>query len=121
MKVVRKREAPKQDATDGPIFFGGKVYRQPIVGNDVSDYFVFGIVGFAAGARNKLHSHTSDQILFVTEGKGIVATEREEIEIQGGDTAFIPAGEHHWHGATSESDFAHIALMAADNETTIHE
>ena len=120
MRVIRKGEAPKQDATQAPIFVGGKVYRQPLVGNDISNHFVFNIVGFAAGARNRLHSHSSDQILFVTEGRGIVATEEEEVEIQEGDTALIPAGEKHWHGATPESDFAHIAVMAADNQTTIH-
>ncbi|CAI8032938.1 hypothetical protein GBAR_LOCUS18584 [Geodia barretti] len=80
--------------------------------------FNFSLVNFYAGAKNKFHSHTSDQILFVTKGEGIVASEAEEVGISTGDTAFIPAGEKHWHGAADGQDFTHISLTGADSETT---
>jgi quercetin dioxygenase-like cupin family protein len=48
-------------------------------------------VSFPKGVRNKLHTHTNDQILIVTEGKGILATESERKEITVGDVAVIPA------------------------------
>jgi quercetin dioxygenase-like cupin family protein len=36
------------------------------------------MVSFAPGARNKLHTHSTEQILIVTEGKGIIATKDQE-------------------------------------------
>ena len=119
MKVIRNGEVAEQDATNAPIFFGGKVSRQPLVGGDISKNYNFALVNFSAGARNKFHTHTSDQILFATRGTGIVATESEEEELKEGDTAFIPAGEKHWHGATSDSDFTHISLTTPDSQTEI--
>ena len=119
MKLIRKDEVAEEDSTDNPIFVGGKVYRQPLVGGDISRYFNFNLVGFAAGARNKFHTHSSDQILFVTKGRGLVATETEKVEVGEGDTAFIPEGEKHWHGAAADSDFAHISLTHPDSVTEI--
>ena len=119
MKVIRSGSVPEQDATERPIFFGGKVSMQPLVGGDLSQDYNFNVVNFSAGARNKFHTHSRDQILFMTKGTGIVATESEEIQVQEGDTAFIPAGEKHWHGATPHSDFAHISLTTPDSQTRI--
>lgn len=119
MKIIRKDEPPKEDRTNAPIFFGGKVTGQTIVGKDMSKYYNFTLVSFGAGARNKFHAHTSDQVLYVTEGSGIVATESEEVIVREGDTAWIPAGEKHWHGATPDRDFTHIALTTPDSTTQI--
>ena len=119
MKVIKSDAVEEIDATDAPIFFGGKVSRRPLVGGDASKFFSFNIVSFAAGARNKFHTHTSDQVLFVTAGRGIVATEQEEAVVREGDTILIPAGQKHWHGATPESDFSHVSLTTPDSETAI--
>ncbi len=119
MQVMRKGQVPKEDLTHAPIFYGGRVTREAIAGPDKTRYYNFGIVSFARGAKNKFHTHTSDQILYVTSGKGIVATERGEVVVREGDTILIPAGEKHWHGATEEADFAHIALTTADSKTRI--
>jgi quercetin dioxygenase-like cupin family protein len=121
MQVIRKGQNPEEDRSNAPIFYGGKVTGQPIVGGGMSKNFNFNLVNFAAGAKNKFHSHTSDQILFVTSGTGYVATEKEQVEIAAGDTALIPAGEKHWHGATDHSDFSHISLTAPDSKTTIYD
>jgi quercetin dioxygenase-like cupin family protein len=75
------------------------------MGNDSS----ISIVNFGAGARNKMHIHTSDQVLFVTAGKGIIATNVAEEVITTGDVVHVSAGEQHWHGATADSAFSHIA------------
>ena len=119
MKVIRNREVAEEDASAAPIFFGGRVSRQDLVGKDITSYYTFNIVNFAAGARNRLHTHTCDQVLFVTRGVGTVATENEEAVIREGDTAFIPAGEKHWHGATAGADFSHISLLTPDSTTQI--
>ena len=70
-------------------------------------------VTFRAGARNKLHTHTTDQILIVTAGEGIVATEHEEQPVRAGDVAYIPAGERHWHGAKPGADMTHLAVLGS--------
>jgi quercetin dioxygenase-like cupin family protein len=64
------------------------------------------------------HIHSGDQILIVTEGKGIVATDAEEREVTVGDVILISAGEKHWHGATKDSAFSHITVQIATNKMT---
>jgi hypothetical protein len=54
------------------------VTRQTLLSPEASQYFRLGIVNFSAGARNKMHTHSSDQVLFVTAGKDIMATETEQ-------------------------------------------
>ena len=119
MEVIKNNSTLEQDKTNEPLFFGGTVSLQPIIGVSQSSYFNFSLVNFDAGAKNKFHTHTSDQILFVTKGTGIVANESEEKHISEGDTAFIPSGEKHWHGATDHSNFSHISLTHPDSETEI--
>lgn len=68
---------------------------------------------FHDGARNKLHTHTTDQLLIVTAGEGTLATEHEERELRAGDIAFIPAGERHWHGARPGRDMTHLSILGA--------
>ena len=121
MKVIRRDDVDELDATDAPIFVGGKVSRRQLVNQDLSQQFSFNIVSFGPGARNKLHAHTSDQVLFVTEGAGRVGDENETHTVSQGDTVFIPAGEKHWHGAGPDSEFSHIALLSPTSQTEILE
>ncbi len=68
------------------------------------------VVNFDPGAVNVFHTHSVDQVLYVTEGEGIIATETEEVRVTAGTFIVIPAGERHWHGATPDSTFSHIAI-----------
>ncbi|HEX6989080.1 MAG TPA: cupin domain-containing protein, partial [Bacillota bacterium] len=79
--------------------------------------FNVGVVSFPRGVRNRLHTHTTDQVLVVTSGCGIVATEHESRIVTVGDVIHIPAGERHWHGATDDSDFAHLVITRAGSRT----
>ena len=117
MKVIKPEAVPAESA-DSPLFTGGPVTRQALVTPEMSNDFNINIVNFSAGARNKMHIHTSDQVLFVTAGKGIIATEVEQEVITTGDVVHITAGERHWHGATPDSAFSHIALTAKGSRTT---
>jgi 4-carboxymuconolactone decarboxylase len=117
MKVLKPNEIPAESA-DSPLFTGGHVTRQPLLTSETSNYFNLFVVNFSAGARNKMHTHSSDQVLFVTAGKGIIATETEHEVIKIGDVVHIPAQEKHWHGATPDSAFSHIALTTKGSTTT---
>ena len=75
-------------------------------------------VNFGRGTRLKFHAHDSEQILIVTAGRGIVATEQEEVAVTPGDVIFIPAGEKHWHGATEDSEFSHIFIYRRGSQYT---
>ncbi len=117
MKVVRTAEVPEEPA-DSPLMTGGAVTRQNIVPPEIAKNFNCGIVNFPRGSRNFFHTHTSDQILVITSGIGIVATENEQREVGVGDIVHIPAGEKHWHGARKESYMSHITITAKDSQTT---
>jgi quercetin dioxygenase-like cupin family protein len=117
MKVLKPDKIPAESA-NSPLFTGGPVTRQPLITPEMSNDFNLAIVNFSAGARNKMHTHSSDQVLFVTAGKGIIATNSHQEVITIGDVVHIPAEEHHWHGATRDSSFSHIALTAKGSTTT---
>ncbi|HZU06670.1 MAG TPA: cupin domain-containing protein [Chloroflexota bacterium] len=67
-------------------------------------------VTFAPGARTKLHYHTHDQVLVITEGRGILATEHEEHHVTPGCVVYVPPGERHWHGAEPEFSMTHLSI-----------
>lgn len=119
MQVVHSAEVLPVAATD-PLFVGG-VTRQQLVGGELSKDFVVQLVNFEQGARNRFHRHTTDQVLMVTYGTGIVATDATEAVVHPGDVIVIPAGEKHWHGATPTSAFSHISVTGTGYTTEIVE
>ena len=74
MKVIKMNKIPKESFAR-PIFTGTDVTRQVLLPE--SKDFNLNIVNFGKGVRNKLHIHDSEQILIVTAGKGLVATETD--------------------------------------------
>ena len=120
MKVVRISDLPKEPA-ESPLFTGGQGFRQSIVDPSESQSFNFSIVNFTAGSRNKFHEHTSDQILIVTEGTGVVATDTEQRTVSAGDVVLIPAGENHWHGAPGATPMSHLTIQTKDSKTQQNE
>jgi quercetin dioxygenase-like cupin family protein len=115
MYVVSMDDVPKIPRKS-PLFTSEEVTVQPLI-PEGGDY-AMSVVNFGRGVRNKFHVHESDQILIVTAGKGVVATEQEQRVVFVGDIILFPAGEKHWHGATEDSDFSHIYITRADSKTT---
>lgn len=115
MKVVKTSEVVKEPFVN-PIFTGADVTLQVLVPG--SREFDVNVVNFGKGVRNKFHAHEGEQVLIVTAGKGIIATETEKKVITAGDVALIPAGEKHWHGATDESEFSHIYITRRGGKVT---
>ena len=115
MKIVTMNNVDREPFPN-PIFTGPDVTRQILVPD--SKEFSVNMINFGKGVRNKFHAHDSEQILIVTSGKGIVATEKEERVVTEGDIVFIPSGEKHWHGATRDSEFSHIYVTRLGSTLT---
>ena len=118
MRVLKINDLPEKamgTATPMSGWTGGSVSRtrQEIIADSQSQNFRCNVVNFSLGATTGWHVHDSDQILVVTSGKGIVASETEEREISVGDVVHIKAGERHWHGATADSPLSHITITTA--------
>ena len=115
LKINELTETPMDTATPIAGWTGGAVSRtrQAVIGDGQSENFRCNVVNFGAGATTGWHAHDSDQILVVTGGRGIVASETEEREITVGDVVHIKAGERHWHGAKADSTLSHITVTAS--------
>ena len=123
MRVVRFNslpEKPMDSAAPVPGWTGGSVSRtrQAIIGDGDSEYFRCNVVNFREGATTGWHAHDCDQILVVTSGRGLVATDKEEREITVGDVVHIKAGERHWHGAKADAKMSHITVTIAGSKST---
>jgi len=115
MKVVRVDKVSRE-ALINPIFTGQDLTMQALLPE--SKEFLVNKINFGKGVRNKFHAHDCEQILIVTSGKGVVATETEKEVVTAGDIVLIGAGEKHWHGAIGDSDFSHIFVMKVENKVT---
>jgi quercetin dioxygenase-like cupin family protein len=97
--------------------FTGEVYLDPIFNGDGTSQLVVGLVRFTPGARTNWHSHANGQLLRCTDGVGLVVTrDGTAIRLRAGDTAWTPAGEQHWHGASGNSMMCHYAILDAAGE-----
>src|SRR4030042_2758800 len=113
MKIVNIAQVEEEQVVGSlSSLFTEPVTMQYIIGPEVSNSFQVTQVNFKRGVRNKFHKHDTEQILIVTQGKGIVATDKEEVVVTTGDVIHIPANEKHWHGATEDSTFSHLYVWA---------
>ena len=123
MRVVTLDDIPHEDLGEAtPIagWSGGAVTRsrQTIIPAGESGNYNCSVVNFTNGSTTGWHVHDCDQILVVTSGSGIVATEEEEVEIGVGDVVHIKAGEKHWHGAKADTTLGHITVTAVGSKAT---
>ena len=117
MNVVRSGEAPVEEMTGG--IFTGTVNMTPLINKDTgAAQLRAALVYFPPGVRNHFHSHTHEQILYVTKGRGIVATREREQVVEPGDIIVFPAGEEHWHGAVEDTGFEHLYVVGIDSKTS---
>jgi quercetin dioxygenase-like cupin family protein len=110
MKIIRQDlDAAKR--ADNPTMFTGDVRMQNLVAEGDAPSQRVTAVTFLDGARNTWHRHTTEQVLVVTHGDGIVADRDGEHAITVGDVVLIEPNEHHWHGARPGSDMTHLAIL----------
>jgi quercetin dioxygenase-like cupin family protein len=75
---------------------------------------------FAAGARNaRWHAHSAGQLVFAEKGRGRLHIQGQPItELAAGESAFIPGGTFHWHGASPTEDFTMVYITMGASKTS---
>jgi len=98
-------------------YFVGDAYLQMVSTDPAPLNAVIGNVTFAPGARNNWHSHNVGQVLLVTGGEGWYQEEGKAARlITTGDVINIPPNVKHWHGATNDSWFVHLAITPGETQ-----
>lgn len=82
-----------------------------------------GNVTFEPGCRNNWHIHHASkgggQMLLVTAGEGWYQEwGKPARKLHAGDVVNIPANVKHWHGATKDSAFQHLAIEVPGEDTS---
>jgi|WetSurMetagenome_2_1015567.scaffolds.fasta_scaffold295815_1 quercetin dioxygenase-like cupin family protein len=119
MKVINIKDIEVIEMKEHPLFTGGKVYSQPLIDGKTAKNINVGMVKCDPGGHNVFHIHSNEQVIFVTEGRGIVATEDKEVIVTPGMIIYIPPGEKHWHGATKDSSFEQLSIVVKPEEMKI--
>lgn len=99
-------------------YFTGTSYLCPVSTEQV---FIANVT-FEPGCRNFWHIHHAKsgggQILICVRGRGWYQEWGNPARaLKAGDVVNIPAGVKHWHGAASDSWFAHLAVEVPGVET----
>lgn len=90
--------------------FTGEVWLAPLSEHRELNVPMFNVT-FAPGCRNSWHSHKGGQILIATAGIGYYQEKGQPARrLFPGDIVEITPDVEHWHGAASDSWFAHIAI-----------
>ena len=98
-------------------YFTGQSYLKTLVSDPEVNVSV-GKVTFEPGCRNNWHIHRGGyQILLVTGGEGWYQEDGKAAQfLKAGDVIVIHDGVKHWHGASKDSWFEHIAITAGKPE-----
>lgn len=121
MQIVSTTTPPgPSDAPFDPVMIqGGEATRRTPFPPEASGTFKIGFTTFFPGCRNIWHTHSSDMILVVTHGSGIMATRTEQYAVNAGDVVLIPGGEEHFHAAGADTPMTHLIVQAKDSQLTV--
>jgi quercetin dioxygenase-like cupin family protein len=94
--------------------FTGRVWRTDFL-NPGDDHSLAGIaMSYEPGSRSFWHVHDHEQVIVVLFGNGMVCWEglgAPEL-LSAGDWWHETPGVPHWHGASPDTTFAHLAITA---------
>jgi quercetin dioxygenase-like cupin family protein len=116
MLIVDAKGVKLSESKDDVMVQKGPIYRSLLVDGNISGGYSIAVVSFIPGTKLRWHIHDSEQIIYVTEGKGIIATQKQEYVVIPGMIVVIPAGEVHYHGATKDTSFTHIAFYRGKSQ-----
>jgi quercetin dioxygenase-like cupin family protein len=97
--------------------FTGVVFQDPVITAEAPSRLGGSVVTFTPGARTAWHSHPVGQTLFCLSGVGRICFKGEKPQVLNpGDTVNIPPDTMHWHGASPDRLFSHLALSEAGEQ-----
>ena len=99
-------------------YFIGDSYLNSLISADDNIDVHVANVSFAPDCRNNWHVHHNGyQLLLVTAGEGWYQEFGKPAQkLHPGDAVAIHEGVKHWHGATKDSWFSHIAITKGSSE-----
>jgi quercetin dioxygenase-like cupin family protein len=104
---VTRPDRTKTNPAPNPEYFEGKVSMQPLLASSELELLA---VFFEEGARTIPHTHATDQVLWVVEGRCVVADETGRREVATGESVLLPANQWHWHGAVPGQRACHVSI-----------
>ncbi len=110
VKIVAQDASKGVPRIDEKMFVGTVMGQNLVAEGDAPSQRVTAI-SFIQGARNRWHWHSTEQVLIVTHGEGIIADASGERPIAAGDVVLIQPNERHWHGAAPGKDMTHLAVL----------
>lgn len=123
--MAKNEEAVKHDVfgfgnknIDFAKYFTGTSYLNGLVASDDNVDVSVANVNFEPGCRNNWHIHHNGyQIIMCTAGEGWYQEAGKPAQLmKPGDVVVIHEGIKHWHGATKDSWFSHIAITKGTAE-----
>ena len=107
---------PKGERVDNGLFTGD-TYLQILIPPESPHNTSVANVTFSPSARNNWHTHDICQFLLVTGGAGYYQEDgRPARSLHVGDVVNIPKDVKHWHGATPNDWFVHIAITPGETK-----
>lgn len=99
-------------------YFSGRSFIAPV---SVKGVNIFNVT-FEPSCRNNWHVHNAaeggGQILVCVAGEGLYQERgKDAVLMKEGDVVNIPAGVEHWHGATKDGWFSHLAIEVPGKDT----
>lgn len=117
--ITTKSVFPKGEIIDND-YFSGTAWLQMLVTDTKNFDTTIGNVTFDPGVRNNWHSHPGGQILLCTKGKGYYQEKGKTIQLlKEGDVVEVLPDVVHWHGATLDGEFAHIAISPQSHKGAV--
>ena len=100
-------------------YFSGRSFLAPVSTEQIP---VFNVT-FEPGCQNNWHIHHAKsgggQMLICVGGRGWYQEwGKEPVAMKPGDCVNIPVGVKHWHGASEDSWFSHLAIEVPGEETS---
>ena len=112
MTVVRAAVRPTRRGAAAN--FTGEVFQDEVLVGQAPSRMRATVVSFTPGARTGWHSHPVGQTLYCLSGIGRICFEGSAPQVLNpGDVVNIPPDTLHWHGASPDRLFAHLALSEA--------
>lgn len=111
--IVNESSVPREEGGAGR--FTGEVLGQDVLPGVREGGLRGSRFEYAPGARSHWHVHAGEQALVVVEGQGLLQWEglEQPVVLRTGDWVHVLPGVPHWHGATEDSRFVHLAVTAS--------